>query len=311
MKKLRKPISLIISLVLVLSAFAAFAEGTDKLVIGATFHSTYHEFFVAMIDGMKKTAEENNIDLRIQDDNMDIAAQDATIQTFINSDVDAIILLAIDTEALNASAKDALAAGIPVITIDTKLADPEAYSTFIGSDSEQMGQQAGDYAIEYIKANMNGVAKVGGLGWLSHPVSVLRVTGFRDKIKTLQGVTWVGEQEADSRDVALNVAENMIQANPDITMLYGGNEGTLLGALAAVESQDMLNQVVLCGIDTSVEILDGIDDGRIAFTVAQQPYQMGVASIESCLKAINGETLEKNQVIDCAIVTKENSKDYR
>ena len=304
----------LLCLLLCLSIFFCFgvsAEENDKIVIGASFHSTYHEFFVTMIEGMKEAAEINNVELLIQDDNMDIASQDATIATFINSGVDAIILLAIDTEALNAAAKEAVEAGIPVITIDTKITDPDAYTTFIGSDSEQMGKQAGAYALEYIKENMSGTVKAAGLGWLSHPVSVLRVTGFRDAISDAENVVWVGEQEADSRDVALSVAENMLQANPDLNLLYGGNEGTLLGSLAAVESQDMLDQVTLCGIDTSEEILDAIDDGRIAFTVAQQPFEMGVVSIESCLAALKGEKLEKNQVIDCSIVTKENTADYR
>lgn len=286
-------------------------DGKKQLKIGATFHSTYHEFFAEMIAGMKDEAQKSGVELIISDENQDAAKQNATIETFVQQGCDAIILLATDTEALNAAAIEAMEKGIPVITIDTELTDPNAYITFIGSDGYAMGQTVGNATKEYVEKEMGGKASIGILGWLSNPVTARRADGFKDALKDVEGIKITSEQEADSRDKALSVAENMLQGNPDINLLYGLNEGTTLGSLAAVESQNMLEKVRVTGIDISADVIAAIEAGKIPFIVTQQPETMGRVSIQSCIKAAEGESVEKNIMIPATVVNKDNVADFK
>jgi ribose transport system substrate-binding protein len=291
-------------------AAAAPAAG-KKLKIGATFHSTYHEFFAAMIAGMKDQAAKVGAELTISDENMDVGKQNATMDTFIQQKYDCIVLLAIDPEALNAAAGDAMKAKIPVIVVDGPISNKDNYVTFIGSDSYAMGKMAGQAAKDYITKEMGGKAIVAALGWLSHPVSVKRVTGFKEIVETLPGVQFRTMQEADSRDKALTVAENVMQANKDLDFFYGGNEGTVMGELSAVESAGKTGQIKIAGIDISKDVIRAIEEGKIPFVVTQQPAQMGVESINACQKALAGETLPKNMTIDSTIVNKDNVAQYK
>lgn len=306
-----RKIYILIALILCsLTIFTSCAKD-KKVKIGATFHSTYHEFFAEMIEGMKDEATKNNVELIISDENMDVAKQNSVMETFVQQGVDAIILLSIDPEALNSAALDAMKKNIPVILVDSTLTNEDAYVSFIGSDSEAMGKMAGEACVEYINKEMDGKAKIAALGWLSHPVSIKRVTGFKEVVTKLPGVTWITEQEADSRDKALNVAENILQGNKDLTLFYGGNEGTVLGELAAVESANMLDQVKVTGIDISNDVIRAIEEGKIPFVVTQQPEEMGRVSITTCLKAIKGEKVNKNQTIASIVVNKDNVADYK
>ena len=118
---------LVVFLVLLLAvSFTAIAGGKTegkKIRIGATFHSTYHEFFAEMIAGMKDEAAKLNVELTISDENMDVGKQNATMDTFIQQKYDGIILLAIDPEALNAAAGDAMKAKIPVVVVDGNISN--------------------------------------------------------------------------------------------------------------------------------------------------------------------------------------------
>lgn len=286
-------------------------EGAKKIRIGATFHSTYHEFFAEMIAGMKDEAAKLNVELTISDENQDVGKQNATMDTFVQQKYDAIILLAIDPAALNAAAGDAMKAKIPVIVVDGPISNENNYVTFIGSDSYAMGKMAGEAAKAYITKEMGGKAVVAALGWLSHPVSILRVKGFKEIVETLPGVDFRNMQEADSRDKALTVAENIMQANKDLTFFYGGNEGTVMGELAAVESAGKIGQIKIAGIDISKDVIRAIEEGKIPFVVTQQPAEMGRESIRACLKALKGEKLPKNMTIASTIVNKDNVAQYK
>ena len=264
-----------------------------------------------MIAGMKDQAAKAGAELTISDENMDVGKQNATMDTFIQQKFDCIILLAIDPEALNAAAGDAMKANIPVIVVDGPISNEDNFVTFIGSDSYAMGKMAGETAKEYITKEMGGKAIVAALGWLSHPVSVKRVQGFKEIVETLPGVDFRAEQEADSRDKALNVAENVMQANPDLNFFYGGNEGTVMGELAAVESAGKTEQIKIAGIDISKDVIRAIEEGKIPFVVTQQPGEMGRESINACQKALAGETLPKNMTIPSTIVNKDNVAQYK
>ena len=311
---MKKTLGILLVLLLAVS-FTLMASGTKeagkKIRIGATFHSTYHEFFAEMIAGMKDEAAKNNVDLTISDENMDVGKQNATMDTFIQQKYDGIILLAIDPEALNAAAGDAMKAKIPVIVVDGNISNENNYVTFIGSDSYAMGKMAGEAAKVYITKEMGGKAIVAGIGWLSHPVSVLRVKGFKEIVTTLPGVDFRTMQEADSRDKALNVAENIMQANKDLNLFYGGNEGTVLGELAAVESAGKVGQIKVCGIDISKDVIRAIEEGKIPFVVTQQPAEMGRESIRAVIKSLKGEKLPKRTPIASTIVNKDNVAKYK
>ena len=314
---MKKVVLFCVVLLLVSSLFVfgagqkAPAKSGGPIKIGATFHSTYHEFFAEMIKGMKAEAAAQGVELIISDENMDVAKQNNTMANFIQMGVNAIILLSVDPEALNAAALDAMKAGIPVITVDSDVTDPKAFTTFIGSDSYQMGTMAGTAAGEYITKEMGGRATIGIVGWLSHPIAVQRANGFQDALKNVSGITWAGRQEADARDKALTVAETMLQGNRNINLLYGMNEGSTLGCLAAVEIQNKLNQVKVCGIDISEEVISAIEAGKIPFIVTQQPELMGRVGIQSAIKAMKGETLERRIVIPAFVVNKANVAKFK
>ncbi|GAA3315179.1 hypothetical protein GCM10020331_009560 [Ectobacillus funiculus] len=70
--------------------------------------------------------------------------------------------------------------------------------------------------------------------------STSRKAGFLEAIKEYPDMKVVGEQRGDYvRDKGMQAAENLIQAHPDVDLIYGENEEMALGAVQAVEARGL------------------------------------------------------------------------
>lgn len=94
--------------------------------------------------------------------------------------------------------------------------------------------------------------------------------------------------------------ENMLQANADIQGVFAHNDEMALGAVEAVGNRD----VVVVGFDATDDALAEIEKGRMAATVAQKPDLMGETAVETALKLVNGESVEKEIPVEVELITK-------
>ena len=69
--------------------------------------------------------------------------------------------------------------------------------------------------------------------------------------------------------------------------------------------------IIVIGFNADTQALEYVAEGKMAATIAQQPYQMGYQCVEQAYKAIKGEAIEKHQDVPAELVTKENVADYR
>jgi ribose transport system substrate-binding protein len=83
-----------------------------------------------------------------------------------------------------------------------------------------------------------------------------------------------------------------------------------MGAIQALKSAKVLDQVMVVGFDGNPEAAQAILDGDMAISVAQRPYNMGAIGVESLLKLIQGETLPPVIDTGAVVVDEDNAKDY-
>ena len=69
------------------------------------------------------------------------------------------------------------------------------------------------------------------------PVANDRKTGFANAIKDHPGMEIVASQSGDfARDKGRQVAETLLQAHPEATVIYAHNDEMAMGAIAALEA---------------------------------------------------------------------------
>lgn len=268
-------------------------------------------YFNLMNSAAQKAADAAGVKLVIFDANNEPAAQNSAIETYIQQKVDGIGVISIDVNGIMPAVQQAADAHIPILGVDNVL--PEGpQNVQIAIDNAKAGADIGKFFLDYAKKNFDGKVKYGVVGSPASIVQNLRLKGFEDTVKNVEGVTTVGVVDGENvQDAALAAAENLITGNPDMNAIYATGEPALIGAIAAVQSQGKQSQIAVFGWDLSVQAISGIDGGFVKAVVQQDPAAEGKITVETLKKITDGQPVEKKIIVPTTIVTSDNVGPYR
>ena len=138
-----------------------------------------------------------------------------------------------------------------------------------------------------------------------------RGKGFEEQIAKYGDVRVVGKQSANfDRTEGLNVATNLLQANPSIKAIFAENDEMALGAVEALGSRAG-TEVKVVAFDGTFDGLKAVKDGKLEATIAQQPAELGARAIEQAAALLHGGAAEKNVPVEVITVTRDNVEDFQ
>ncbi|MEG1179187.1 MAG: sugar ABC transporter substrate-binding protein [Oscillospiraceae bacterium] len=290
-------------------------KGDDsKIVVGFIPMTLNNEYFITMVNGAKEKAKELGIELKVQagDQHASAADQLTIVENMITSGVDAICIVPSSSEGLAAALKKCKEAKVPVINIDTKLDDAvlkEAGVTvpFYGTNNFEGAKAIGKYVKENFGKNTKTAILTGIAGQQN---AADRKNGFLEGAG--DSVKVVAEQSANWEvDQGYAAVQNILTANPDIQLVYCGNDGMAIGALRAVKEAKKEKQVKIIGFDGVSEALNLVESGEMYATCAQFPAEMGILGVENAVKLIKGEKAKDNIDTGAKLITKANVKEHK
>lgn len=278
---------------------AAPAGGASGETFGLALSTLNNPFFVTLRSGAQQAAKAAGAKLIVADGRDDAQAQADQIQNFITRKVDVIIVNPVDSAAVATSVKAASRAGIPVVTVD-RAADGGKVASHIASDNVLGGKLAGQLLFKLI-GGKGKVAQLEGIAGTSAARD--RGKGFKIALKTAPGVKLAASQIADfNRDKGFTVAQNILQANPDLKGLFAQNDEMALGAVKAAAQAK--RKIVIVGFDAIPDAIKAIKAGTMAGTVAQQPALIGKAGVETAVKIAAGKKVSTSQPVPIKLVKK-------
>lgn len=273
----------------------ALATSTLSLVIGAGLMGTTvkaedaknhygmvvflkgSEFFNWSYAGFQDAAKTVGATTELQGPaDWDASAEARAVDQLVAKKVNGIAVTAGDADTLVTSVDGSIKAGVPILTFDSD-APKSKRMLFVGTNNYNAGFAAGKAVGEKFgnKARV-GVSLIPGLDSITH-----RLDGFKAGLASVAPEAKIVATVNDEGDLqkAEPVNAAMLQANPEINVIFcaHGNPGT--GALAATrdvgrDKGDKKVAVLAWAID--VPILQGVDGGDYFGAVAQNPYMMGV-----------------------------------
>ncbi len=266
-------------------AAAAPAGGDYKLALITMDSIDQH--WITLKEGADKTAKELGVELVFMAPNTkDDAQQIEQVNNAVAAGCDAIIVAANGPDAISSALKEASAAGVKIVYVDSP-ANVEAEATF-STDNTAAGKTAGETMIAELTAKGITSGKIGIVNVNAATAStVARESGFRS---AFEGTgfelleTQYGEGDAAKSQ---GIAENYITQG--VVGIFGCNEGSTNGAGNAVKAAGA--DVVCVGFDKSDAIMGLISDGYILATMAQNPDVMGAEGVKAAVAALNGENL--------------------
>jgi ribose transport system substrate-binding protein len=267
----------------------------DKYKVGFSQTVSDNPWRLAETQSMKDEAAKRGWEIVVTDAGGSAAKQVADVDSLIAQKVDAIFLAPQEEKPLVPAVMKAKAAGIPVILLDRTVDQTQAqggrdYITFIGSDFVKEGQRVAEWLIK----KTGGTAKIIELeGTTGSSPANDRKKGFDDAIKSQSGMQILASQTGQfNRDKGREVMATLLQAHPDVTVVYAHNDEMAIGAIAALEAAGKKpgQDVTVVSVDGEKDGLQAIIDGKLGATCECSP-RFGPKAFDTLVAYANGETI--------------------
>ena len=209
----------------------------------------------------------------------DGARQSQLVQQYVDQRLDGVAVSLAKPEALSGSIANAVAAGIPVVSVNS---GADAWSALgitahFGQNERVAGEAVGDRLAAEGRA---------------HPICVIheqgnvgledRCAGIASKVPGTEILYVTG---TDMTQVEANVTAKL-QSTPGADVLVGLGAPYALTIRAATEK--LGSEVPVVSFDLNADITAAIKDGRVHFGVDQQPYLQGYLAVESIVLSRTG-----------------------
>ncbi|MCW2507215.1 MAG: Monosaccharide transporter substrate-binding protein family, partial [Modestobacter sp.] len=197
--------------------------------------------------------------------------QSQLIQAAVNQGVDGIVVSMANPDALQDSVEAAVAAGIPVVTINSGAERSAEFGAIghVGQDEAIAGQGAGQrLARDGAKNVLCVVHEAGNIGLEQRCAGASQ--GLGSNVRMLQ---------VDINDLqgAQSTITSQLQSDPSIDAVLTLNSA--VASIAASAASDAGSKAEIATFDLNGDVIAAIKDGSIAFAVDQQQYEQGYLPI--------------------------------
>ncbi len=245
---------------------------TPRLTIAMVTHETPGDTFWDKIrKGAEAAAAKDNVDLKYSNDPT-ASAQATLIQNAVDSKVDGIASTLVTPDALAGAVKAATTAGIPVVGFNSGIDDWKSMGAlmYFGSDETLAGQTVGQR-----------ITDAGG----KHPLCVIqaqgsvaleaRCAGVKDKAPGTENLQVDGTNDGS----VTATIQAKLQQDPSIDYVVTLGAPIALDTLQSVSGANSNAKIVT--FDLNADVAKNIKDGKIEFSVDQQPYLQGYEAVDS------------------------------
>jgi simple sugar transport system substrate-binding protein len=259
----------------------------------------------AFWDRVKSGAEQAGKDYGVKVNyasDADPAKQSQLIDGAVADKVDGIVISMANPDGLEASVKKAVAAGVPVITINSGVDQFKDFGaiTHIGQTETIAGQAVGERLKEAGSKNaICVIQEAGNVGLEERCKAVAETMGGTVENLQVDGT--------DDNAVSATITSKL-QSETDIDTVVTLGGQYAIDAVSAVK--DSGSSAKVATFDLSEDVIKDIQAGTILFAVDQQPYVQGFMGVTGLyLKSINGNDIGGGQPINSgpAFITKENA----
>jgi simple sugar transport system substrate-binding protein len=245
---------------------------TPRLTIAMVTHETPGDTFWDKIrKGAEAAAAKDNVDLKYSND-PSAPAQATLIQNAVDSKVDGIASTLVTPDALAPAVKAATTAGIPVVGFNSGIDQWKELGAlmYFGSDETLAGQTVGQR-----------IADEGG----KHPLCVIQAAGSVALEARCAGVkakapgTENLQVDGTNDGAVVSTIQAKLQQDPSIDYVVTLGAPIALDTLQSVSSANSTAKIVT--FDLNADVAKNIKDGKILFSVDQQPYLQGYEAVDS------------------------------
>ncbi|MEZ5669342.1 MAG: ABC transporter substrate-binding protein [Alphaproteobacteria bacterium] len=283
-----------------LVAGTALSASAQEMTIALIPGLTTDAFYITMERGARHAADALGVELLFQGaPEFNPTLQVPVLDAVIARQPDAILIAPTDKVQLVEPLRQAVEAGIPVITVDT----------FIDDGMYQDGSGDGDFPLSYIASdNVLGgriaaralAEAIGGTGsvYVSNVNPGISTTDQREegfKLEMAEHFPDIHVLETQYNEDDANKAASQFEAvlarNPDLAGVFGANLFSAVGAANGVRASGTTGEVRVVAFDAPQSIVDDIKSGLVDMAIAQHPAEIGYYGVVSAYAHLTGQSI--------------------
>ena len=241
-------------------------------------------------DGFKDAADQYKVTATVVGpQGYDPAAEVKAFQDAVRSKPAGILVSAGDADKIGPAIKEAIAADIPVITVDSD-APLSSRLYFIGTNNLEAGKMGGQRLVE----RLHGKGNVIVFSIPGQPNIEERLKGYEDAIARSPDIKIVSvvATGGDSNSAFDTTSEAIYKTGKDKIDAFVCLESTSGNAVGEVLKTKKITDRIVIAMDVSEETLSLIGDGTIDSTISQKPYTMGYFGLKALDEAARSKPQE-------------------
>ncbi len=254
-------------------------------------------FFDDCNKGAQEAAKAAGVDYQwVVPQNTQGSTQVKIIEDLIARHVNGIAVSVNEPKSVEGIIKQAMAAGIKVLTFDSDSAK-SGRSMYIGTINKQAGVTMGKSMGEALGGKGEVAIVTGQLG-----ASNLneRIDGVKEALKAFPDIKVVAtEGTEDDLAKAVSVTEALLRGNPKLAGIIGVSQvggPAAANVLAEQEFSDRKAGVKVFAFDDLPDTIKGVKNGYIAGIMVQRPVTMGKLAVEHLVAQIKGTETESKDI---------------
>ena len=253
-------------------------EESDDILIGFSQLGAESAFRSANTTSMKETfTEEKGYQLFVEDGQQKQENQIMAIRTFIQQEVDYIVLAPVTETGWDTVLQEAKDAGIPVIIMDRRVnvSDDSLYTCWVGSDFGLEGKKMAEWIHQFtLKREIppEEVRIVNIQGTIGATAQIGRTRGLFKAAKDYGWNILAEESGEFTQAKGKEVMQSFLEEYPELNIVYCENDNEAFGAIEAIKEAgrtigtDILNgEIMVVSFDgVDVDALSCVSDGEIS-----------------------------------------------
>ena len=286
-------------------------KASDKDTYSFAFlpNTQNNTFQSSMNDKLKELCDAAGYKYTCLDPDYDLNTQLSQLSDAANQKFDAVFVIPVDSAGIRQGLQELSDAGVKVLNVDTAVIadDRDLVETVIGTNAYQAGQLVGE---QMVKDFPDGT-KIAILDFPSNESCVDRVDGFMDGLgEHKDKFEIVAQQDGKAAlDESMPIAEDIIQANPDIKAFFCINDPSALGAAAAIKAANKTESIGVYSIDASPDGKEALLDGSFTCVAAQVPLGIAETAFDKAVELLEGKEIDAEIWLDSHLITDEEAEE--
>ena len=287
---------------LAVAGMPAPLDNAGNVKIALVRYLSTGDFFQAYLGGVESQAAALGVDLRIFDSRQDAALQADMVDQAIALGVDGIIIQHGLTESMKDAAQRAVDAGIKVVAFDVNVENSAIPQV------EQSDYMLGKLALEQAIKD-NGTSFKAGYVYVPGIAPLDRRDVAWQEVKAanpgIEEAAVFGTLDNPIANTNANQARSVLQANPDITVMFAPYDEFAKGVKIAVDEAGLTDQIDIYSADVSTADISAMREPNSAWaaTVATNPAVVGEACVRSLAIMLTGGDPGRSVIVPPTLIT--------